>query len=59
MTNDDRAGLPARPSRGGKRGRGPKRRLSGPPCKGEPGELTMSVLNEREAAENQQWRRTL
>ena len=50
---------PSYPTRGGKRGTGPKRKLSHPPrLRGEVGELTMSVPDEREAAENNQWRRT-
>ena len=46
-----------RPSRAGKRGRAPRRKLSVPPCKGEHGELTTSVLDERKAGDNHQWRR--
>ena len=35
------------PTEAGKRGRWPKRKLSWPPCNGEPGELTMSAIDER------------
>ena len=47
MTNENRTALAVRPTRGGKRGKGPKRKLSGPPQRGEVGELTMSVPDER------------
>ena len=43
-------------TRGCKRGRRLKRKLSRPPFRGESRELTMSAFDEREATENNQWR---
>ena len=59
MRNENRPALAGRPPRGCKRGRRLRRKLPGPPCKGEPRELTTSASDERKASDNHQWRRGL
>ena len=56
--NENRPGLPGRPTRAGKRGSRLRRKLSRPAQRAETGELTTSAGDEREARENHQWRRT-
>ena len=46
-----------KPSESGQERQGWRRKLSRPPQRGETGELTTSILSEREGRENTQWRR--